>query len=58
MKKYSVEWKAAQQKKNGGWPQKHNSEKWGHFWKWHYIRCDTEYSTGEHITRAECISGN
>ena len=49
MEKYSAEWKLAQ----GSWIQEHNNEKWGKFYKLHYIASGTEYSTGEHLTKKE-----
>jgi hypothetical protein len=44
MEKYSKEWKLAQ----GKWIQKH-----GDIYKIHYIENDTEYSTGEYLSRKE-----
>lgn len=35
MKKYSIEWKLAQQATNGGWKQGNT---------WHYIQYGTEYA--------------
>ena len=49
MKKYSAEWKEAQK----AWIQDHKNEKWGKFYKIHYIEYGTEYSTGEYLTRKE-----
>ncbi len=49
MKKYSAEWKM----KQGAWVQDHKNEKWGRFYKIHYIKAGTEYSHGEYLTRAD-----
>ena len=51
MEKYSKEWKDAVNKKHGGWAQYHQERK---AWKWHYIQNDTEYTTGNHLTRQDC----
>jgi hypothetical protein len=54
MKKYSVEWKYAQQEKNGGWAQKHDDG-----WKFHRIQYDTEYvKPGAYRTKKECEQAN
>jgi hypothetical protein len=53
MEKYGIAWKQEQNKKQGGWAQKH-----GDVWKWHYIQNDTEYSAGEYLTRKECENEN
>ena len=53
--KYTVEWKNAQQKKRGGWAQKHGAQDW----RWHYIEYDTEYTrSGSHITKSDCEKYN
>ena len=53
MKKYSSEWKYKQQEINGGWPQKDDD---GGKWRWHYVRCDTEYyDKHNYRTQRECI---
>ena len=49
MKTYTVE----EKRKAGKWVQKHESEKWGKIWKIHYIQNDTEYSTGEYLTKKD-----
>lgn len=49
MKKYSTEWK----KDKGSWVQRHRNEKWGYYYKIHYIEFETEYSKGEFTTRIE-----
>jgi hypothetical protein len=46
MKKFSVEWKL----KKGSWIQKHKNH-----WKIHYIRYNTEYSTGLYITKTQAL---
>jgi len=53
MEKYSAEWKAAENKKHGGWTQKHGDE-----WKWHYIQYGTEYSKGSYPTKAAAVEEN
>lgn len=53
MEKYSVEWKNFMNERCGGWAQKH-----GDVWKWHYINHGTEYSKGEHFTKADCEKEN
>ena len=49
MKKYSKEWK----EETGKWVQDHKNEKWGRFYKIHYIHAGTEYSTGEYLSRKD-----
>ena len=48
---YSIEWKHARK----AWVQDHHNEKWGKFWKVHYIMADTEYSAGEFLTKKEAL---
>ena len=48
---YSIEWKIARR----AWVQDHHNEKWGKFWKVHYIMADTEYSAGEFLTKKEAL---
>lgn len=49
MERYSMEWKM----KQGAWVQDHKNEKWGRFYKLHYVQAGTEYSKGEYLTKAE-----
>ena len=58
MEKYSVEWKVDQNKKYGGWAQDHKNEKWGKYWKWHFIQYGTEYRTGFYGSKRECETEN
>ena len=53
MKPYSKEWKEQEQKRIGGWPQKH-----GDSWKWHYIKYGTEYSRGSYLTKRAAVEEN
>jgi len=55
MKKYSIEWKQAQQEKRGGWAQYHRESK---SWKWHYIQHSTEHRRGDYLTKADCEAQN
>lgn len=48
---YSIAWKYARK----AWVQDHHNEKWGKFWKVHYIMADTEYSAGEFLTKKEAL---
>jgi len=54
MEKYSIAWKEEQQRKHGGWAQKHDDDRWGFIWKWHYIQYGTEYSTGAYDLKRQC----
>jgi hypothetical protein len=55
MKKYSVEWKQAMNKKNGGWAQYNRSTK---SWEWHYIEFGTEYRRAGYLNEEACINEN
>ena len=47
MKKFSVEWKKDRMEKDGGWAQKHEADRYGNAWKWHYIQNETEYTESQ-----------
>ena len=59
MKKFSIEWKESQNKENGGWPQKHESDRHGYCWRWHYIQHETERFKSQNFRlMRECIEAN
>ena len=43
MEKFSAAWKEDMTAKHGGWAQKHDADRHGNTWRWHYIRYSTEY---------------
>lgn len=57
--KYSIEWKNEQQKKHGGWAQKHLRNGETNYWYWHYLQYGTEYRLPDwHGTKKECEREN
>jgi len=59
MKKYSAEWKREQMNKAGGWAQKHEPDRHGNRWRWHYIQHETECTSRQAFTTMrECAGAN
>ena len=57
--KYSTDWKKEQAARFGGWPQKHEPDRHGNRWRWHYIANETEMvdSRSFRLMR-ECVEAN
>ena len=59
MEKYSAEWKREQMSKSGGWAQKHEPDRHGNGWRWHYIQHGTEYVQPQSFrTMRECAEAS